>query len=286
MDLRDRWIDDDEPLPPTSQALGPEDDWPGLLAIGGGLNPKRLHEAYSRGVFPWFSRGQPVLWWSTDPRMVLRTDEFKLSRSLRKTIKRFVGTPGCEIRIDHDLERVMRECADAERDGRRGTWIVDEMVRTYTAWHRLGAVHSFETWIDGELAGGLYVVNLGRMVYGESMFARRTDASKIALAALVSWCRGENIDMIDCQQATSHLASLGAKEVARGTFEAHLARVVPLPAPKVWTYDRAHWCQLDASLVPTDSACDAFANASPTAEPPSDPASEPRAQIHTPSSAL
>jgi leucyl/phenylalanyl-tRNA---protein transferase len=286
MDLRDRWIDDDEPLPPTSQALGPDGDWPGLLAIGGGLNPTRLHEAYSRGVFPWFSPGQPVLWWSTDPRMVLRTDEFKLSRSLRKTIKRFVGTPGCEIRIDHDLERVMRECADAERDGRRGTWIVDEMVRAYTAWHQLGAVHSVETWIDGELAGGLYCVNLGRMVYGESMFARRTDASKIALAALVSWCRREAIEMIDCQQATAHLASLGAKEVARAAFEAHLARVVPLSAPRDWTYDRAHWVGLDASLMETEAACNDSGTASPPADPPSDPVIEPRAQTHSPSSAL
>jgi leucyl/phenylalanyl-tRNA--protein transferase len=139
---------------------------------------------------------------------------------------------------------VIRSCAGAERDGQHGTWIVPEMIEAYIAWHRAGAVHSFETWIDGELAGGLYGVSLGRMFYGESMFQRRTDASKIALAALVAFCRAHGIRLIDCQQNTSHLASLGAREIPRAEFERHLTLTLGEPAVADWTYDGSHWTQL------------------------------------------
>ena len=249
------WLHDARtPLPPTQHALGRDSAAPGLLAAGGDLSPRRLAEAYTRGVFPWYSTGQPVLWWTPDPRMVLFTGEFKLSRSLRKTLARFVATPGCEIRFDTAFERVMTACAQTPRDGQDGTWIVPEMIAAYTAWHRLGAVHSVETWVDGELVGGLYGVNLGRMFFGESMFSWRTDASKIALAALVCFCRAHGIDLIDCQQNTGHLASLGAREVDRTTFEGLIAPRVQAAGPSRWAYDPRHWRHLLPGRTPGAAA--------------------------------
>ncbi|HSI47542.1 MAG TPA: leucyl/phenylalanyl-tRNA--protein transferase [Ideonella sp.] len=235
------WLTDDMPFPSTARALGEDSDAPGLLAAGGGLSPERLCEAYRHGIFPWYAPGQPVLWWSTSPRMVLPAAEFKLSRSLRKTLQRFAASPGCEIRFDHDFRAVIQACASTPRDGQPGTWIVPEMIDAYVRLHRLGVAHSVETWIDGHLAGGLYCLNLGRMVFGESMFAHRTDASKIALAALVAFCRAEQVRLIDCQQDTSHLASLGARPVPRAEFEAHLAATVAAPEPPRWAYDPQHW---------------------------------------------
>ena len=152
-----------DPLPDTRQALPPRSDAPGLLAAGGELTPQRLEEAYSRGIFPWYSEGQPILWWSPDPRMVLLTQNFRITRSLRKTLVRFCRTPGCEIRIDHAFVRVIEACAQSPRDGQAGTWIVPEMIDAYTILHRLGKAHSIETWIDGELVGGLYGVSLGQI---------------------------------------------------------------------------------------------------------------------------
>jgi len=215
-------------LPDTRRALGPDSEAPGLLAAGGELTPQRLAEAYAKGVFPWYSRGQPVLWWSPDPRMVLPVGEFVVSRSLRKTIHRFVATPGCEVRIDSALGAVIRACATVPREGQDGTWIVPEMIAAYSAWP---AVHSFETWIDGRLAGGLYGVCLGRMFYGESMFARATDASKVALAALVAMLRDADFRVIDCQQNTRHLASLGAREIGRSEFLHLVSTLTALPPP-------------------------------------------------------
>ena len=239
------WLHHDKvPLPDTREALPPGSEAPGLLAAGGDLSPQRLREAYGRGIFPWYSAGQPVLWWSPDPRMVLRTADFKLSRSLRKTIARFARTPGCEVHIDHAFRRVIEACAGTPRDGQDGTWIVPEMVEAYTRWHALGAVHSVETWVDGKLVGGLYGVNLGRMFFGESMFSHRTDASKIALAALVCFCRSHGIDAIDCQQNTRHLASMGAAEMPRADFERLIAPRVRDQAPSDWSYDAAMWKRL------------------------------------------
>ena len=231
----------DDPLPDTHRALPASSDVPGLLAAGGELSPRRLTEAYSKGVFPWYSEGQPVLWWSPDPRMVLLTEEFKLSRSLRKTIQRFARSPGCEVRIDSAFRRVISACASTPREGQDGTWIVPEMVEAYCAWHALGGVHSVETWIDGELAGGLYGVGMGRMFFGESMFAHRTDASKIALAALVCFCRAHGMPMIDCQQHTTHLASMGARELRRSVFEARLTPILGESPIVDWSYDLALW---------------------------------------------
>ena len=234
----------DDPLPDTRRALPPGSDVPGLLAAGGELSPQRLAEAYAKGVFPWYSEGQPVLWWSPDPRMVLLTDEFRLSRSLRKTIQRFAHNPGCELRIDSAFRRVMSACAATKREGQDGTWIVPEMVEAYCRWHALGRAHSFETWIDGELAGGLYGVSLGRMFFGESMFSHRTDASKIALAALVCFCREHGMPMIDCQQHTGHLASMGARELRRADFETRLTPILGEPPARDWSYDLRLWRHL------------------------------------------
>jgi len=236
------WLDEDSlAFPPSAKALGHDTDAPGLLAAGGTLTPERLQAAYSRGIFPWYGPGQPPLWWAPDPRMVLQTTRFKLSRSLRKTVQRFAASPGCEIRIDHDRAAVLQACASAPREGQSGTWIVPELQAAYLAWP---AMHSVETWMDGELVGGLYGVNLGRMFYGESMFMRRTDASKIALCALVCLCREFGIPWIDCQQNTGHLASLGAAEVPRSVFEAHLATHVSEASPGPWTYHPGHWQRL------------------------------------------
>jgi leucyl/phenylalanyl-tRNA--protein transferase len=235
------WVDPGRPLPPPSKAL---QDPNGLLAAGRDLSPERLLEAYGRGIFPWYSAGQPVLWWSPDPRMVLSVAEFRLHRSLAKTLRRFLATPGCEVRFDSAFERVIAECAHTPRQGQRGTWIVPALQRSYIEWHHAGAVHSVETWIDGRLVGGLYGVNLGRMVFGESMFAHVTDASKIALAALVAFCRAERMPMIDCQQATGHLARLGAREIPRSGFERQLATSVGEPSSPRWTYDVSHWARL------------------------------------------
>jgi leucyl/phenylalanyl-tRNA--protein transferase len=248
------WLLGDTPFPPTVQALGPDSGAPGLLAAGADLSPLRLLAAYRLGIFPWYGAGQPVLWWSTDPRMVLRVSDFKLSRSLRKVLQRFLRTPGCEIRFDHAFEAVIGACAGSPREGQSGTWILPEMVQAYTALHRLGHAHCVETWIDGELIGGLYGINLGRMFFGESMFSRQADGSKIALSALVAFCRAEGIGLIDCQQETSHLASLGARPIPRAAFEAHLKATVDQPRPACWAYDADCWAHL--GLNPAAPAAD------------------------------
>lgn len=236
------WLDEDRPsFPPLEQTLTADSGAPGLLAAGGALSVAHLREAYRRGVFPWFSEGQPILWWSPDPRMVLQVEEFRLSRSLRKTVQRFSTDPGCEIRVDTAFQQVIESCSRTPRPGQDGTWIVSEMVEAYAAWHAQGEVHSFETWIDGELVGGLYGVCLGRMFYGESMFSRRTDASKIALAALVAFCRHHDIGMIDCQQRTGHLASLGGREIPRSQFIRHVEAAIAERAVNDWTFARSLW---------------------------------------------
>lgn len=243
------WIDDDEPLPPTSWALGPGSEAPGLLAAGGHVTPQRLEEAYRLGVFPWFDPTSPPLWWTPDPRMVLPVAEFRLSHNLRKTLRRFIRSPGCEVRFDSAFRRVISACAATPRDGQHGTWIVDEIIDAYCAWHALGRAHSVETWVDGELVGGLYGVGIGAMFFGESMFSHRTDASKIALAALVAFCREHGITLIDCQQRTGHLASLGGREIPRSAFEAHLSRTLGAHPPPSWAYHPQMWAHL--SLEPT-----------------------------------
>jgi leucyl/phenylalanyl-tRNA---protein transferase len=251
------WLEPGQPFPPVAQAWGPRDPAAGLLAAGADLSVSTLVAAYSQGIFPWYSAGQPILWWSPDPRMVLRAKDFKLHRSLRKALATFLATPGCEIRIDHDFAAVIAACASAPRDGQNGTWIVPEMQAAYTALHHAGHAHSIEVWQDDQLVGGLYCTAVGRAVFGESMFARATDASKIALCALVAICRAQGISFIDCQQNTAHLASLGAAEWPREEFCAAVSQAsVPQPLkPLNWPCqlraDSVEWKLLDARLTPS-----------------------------------
>ena len=244
------WLEAGDAFPPASEAWGPASDAPGLLAAGGRLDVPTLRRAYAQGIFPWFSHGQPILWWSTDPRMVLEVAQFRLHRSLRKTLRRFIDTPGCDIRFDSAFEQVITACAGSPRAGQEGTWIVPAMVQAYTALHRAGDAHSVETWVDGQLVGGLYCVALGQAVYGESMFAHTTDASKIALAALVAFCRHHGMALIDCQQDTRHLASLGAHPIARRDFLRHIEHARQLHGPP-WRFDPLYWREL--MNVPVES---------------------------------
>lgn len=237
------WLEADDPFPAPSLAWGSETPAPGLLAAGGHLDAHRLLNAYRQGIFPWFSVGQPILWWSPDPRMVLQTAQFRLHRSLRKTLLKFRASPGCEIRVDHNFHAVISACANKERKGQHGTWIVPEIVAAYEALHGAGHAHSVETWVDGRLAGGLYCVGLGRAVFGESMFAQVPDTSKIALAALVCLCKAQGVPFIDCQQNTPHLTSLGAHEIGRDVFLRHVAWSSTLPSLH-WTFDPVYWNEL------------------------------------------
>lgn len=237
------WLESQEPFPPIEKAWGPGSDAPGLLAAGGDLSVGTLRRSYATAVFPWFSDGQPILWWSPDPRMVLTAANFRLHRSLKKTLVHFRSAPDCEIRIDTAFAQVIGACALTERRGQPGTWIVPAMVDAYTELHRAGLAHSVETWVRGELVGGLYCVALGRAVFGESMFAHQTDASKIALAALVAFSRANAITMIDCQQNTPHLASLGAAELPRAELLRHVQHASTLSAP-TWKFDALYWNHL------------------------------------------
>ena len=237
------WLHPGDAFPPLSTAWGKEDVAPGLLAAGGILDTPTLLRAYASGIFPWFSDGQPILWWSPDPRMVLQVQHFKLHRSLRKALLLFEARDDCEIRMDTCFESVIRACATKPRNGQSGTWIVEEMIDAYVALNQSGHAHSVETWINGVMVGGLYCINIGGMVFGESMFAHTTDASKIALAALVAWCRAHEIEWIDCQQNTQHLASLGAFEIPRDKFEAHLRKTAEQHEPS-WHFSHCCWSYL------------------------------------------
>jgi len=223
------WLAPDQPFPPVSSALGTPN---GLLAASAELTADRLLTAYPQGIFPWYSGDEPVLWWSPDPRMVLFTDELKISRSFARTLRRKAFDASIELRLDAAFEAVVTACAQP-RDADAGTWITASVAKAYTELHRRGFAHSIETWVDGELIGGLYGVALGRMFYGESMFSHAADTSKIALAALVQLLRSEHVPMIDCQQNTRHLASLGAREITRREFVAHLQTAVRA-APVDW----------------------------------------------------
>lgn len=224
------WIDNDTPFPPLDSALREPN---GLLAAGGDLSPQRLVEAYKRGIFPWFNPGEPILWWSPDPRMVLFPCELKVSRSLRKVLKKQVY----EIRVDSAFRQVMEACA-APRDGQGGTWITAAMISAYTELHQRGLAHSVETWMEGKLVGGLYGISLGRMFYGESMFSLATDASKIAFVHLVRQLEHRSYGMIDCQMKTAHLASLGAREIPRTEFSQKLSELVNFPGINgTWQFD-------------------------------------------------
>ncbi|WP_148716237.1 leucyl/phenylalanyl-tRNA--protein transferase [Chitinolyticbacter meiyuanensis] len=223
------WLGEAPLFPPLSRALV---DPNGLLAAGGDLAPERLLAAYRAGIFPWFMPGEPILWWSPDPRTVLFPAELHVPRSLAKVIRHRRYT----VRFDSAFDEVLSGCA-GPRSGVRGTWITDEMRAAYGALHHLGHAHSAECWIDGELVGGLYGVAIGRMFYGESMFARAPDASKIAFVHLVRWLDAQGFGLIDCQMRTDHLVRFGARDIARDEFVATLAILTAQTAPpQRWSY--------------------------------------------------
>lgn len=264
------WVDPATPLPKITQ-LSPN----GLVAAGADLSPGRLLEAYRKGMFPWYSPGEPVLWWSPNPRMLLMCADFHISHSLARRIRQFdqrpirpaqpVGQPGLAITLNTAFEQVIAHCA--QRSPHRlslgaarhtplwpkpvasqpdGTWITPDIRQTYGTWHQLGYVHSVETWIDGQLAGGLYGVCIGRCFFGESMFSLAADTSKVALAYLVRFLTTQDIPWIDCQQETPHLASLGARAIPRTLFLEYLTQGRDAP--------QLHWpagrLTADGHLIP------------------------------------
>jgi leucyl/phenylalanyl-tRNA--protein transferase len=216
------WLRDTEGFPPLELALREPN---GLLCAGGELTSQRIVRAYIDGIFPWYSPGDPVLWWSPDPRMVLFPGEFRISRSLRKSLRK----GNYRVCLDTRFEAVIEACAETFRPGQAGTWIVPEIRAAYVRLHELGYAHSVETWIDGRLAGGLYGLAIGKMFYGESMFAHVTDASKIAIAHLARFLDELGFGMIDCQMSTTHLASLGAREIPRDEFIRRLQALIVIP---------------------------------------------------------
>lgn len=220
---------DDLVFPPPDYA-----DPSGLLAVGGDLSSERLLEAYRAGIFPWYSDDQPILWWSPDPRFVLELDEFKLSRSLGKTLRRKVF----QVTFDRVFDEVIAACASVPREGQSGTWITPEMQEAYVNLHGLGYAHSVETWFKGELVGGLYGVSLGKAFFGESMFHRKADASKVALAILVQKLKSWDFQFIDSQMTTDHMARLGAREVPRRIFLKRLKSALRHPTKRgKWRVD-------------------------------------------------
>jgi len=222
------WLETEDPFPPVEKALKEPG---GLLCAGADLSVPRLLSAYRNGIFPWYSGSEPILWWAPDPRMVLFCEELKVARSLAKSIR----NKGFEVRIDSDFSNVIKACAEP-RNGEAGTWLGKDMQAAYLALHRDGYAHSFETWREGRLAGGLYGVAIGRMFYGESMFSRATDASKVALVALVEELRRRGFPLIDCQQRTPLLASMGGREIPRRQFLRRVAALVNYPEqPGKWT---------------------------------------------------
>ncbi|MGZ8258480.1 MAG: leucyl/phenylalanyl-tRNA--protein transferase [Methylotenera sp.] len=214
-------VDGDCEFPPLADALNEPN---GLIAIGGDLSLPRLLAAYRQGIFPWFSDGEPILWWSPNPRMVLHPNELKISRSLAKTLK---NSP-FEIRFNSALRDVISACSSTSRGDQQGTWITEDIIEAYCALHEAGYAISAETWLDGQLVGGCYGVKIGNMFYGESMFHHVTDASKVAFVRLVQKLKEEGVGMIDCQMKTAHLASLGAHEISRDDFIKQLSTLIKI----------------------------------------------------------
>ncbi|MEA2100476.1 MAG: leucyl/phenylalanyl-tRNA--protein transferase [Campylobacterota bacterium] len=207
----------------------------GIVAWGGDLIPSRLIKAYQNGIFPWYGKDEPIIWWSPDPRLIMELDDFKLSRSLKKSMKRF------EYKFDTDFREVITKCGSKNRNNQDGTWIQDDIIEAYETLHGMGVVHCVESYLDGKLVGGLYGVVVGKLFCGESMFADVTDASKSAYAVLVEHLKKWGYEFIDCQVPTNHLKSLGAKEVSRVYFLNRLK--------KVYIDKVEHYWEIDESLI-------------------------------------
>jgi leucyl/phenylalanyl-tRNA---protein transferase len=207
-----------DPFPDPRNLPDPDPHVPGLIAVSERIYPGQLAQAYQLGIFPWYSDNQPVLWWSPDPRMVLKPNQFHCSHSLKKVLRLYIQDKDSDIRVDSDFGSIVRACATSERKDQDGTWITHEIMEAYTALHEAGHAHSIAILEQNVLIGGLYCVAFGGMVFGESMFSRQTNASKIALAALCAWCKQNEVAMIDCQQETVHLSSMGASPLSREVF--------------------------------------------------------------------
>ena len=203
----------------------------GILAVGGDLSATRLLTAYRYGIFPWYSEGEPIIWWSPDPRFVLFPADLKVSRSMRP----YFNQKKFDCSFDQDFEAVMRACQTTARRGQSGTWITEDMIRAYVHLHELGFAHSVEVWQENELVGGLYGLALGKVFFGESMFAKASNASKFGFISLVRFLHKKGFELVDCQQQTTHLASLGAKAISRKKFMTLLNDYIPEVAPdKKW----------------------------------------------------
>ena len=240
------WLEPQMPFPSAHSAWGAQSNAPGLLAAGAALDVDTLKSAYGQGIFPWFSEGQPILWWSPEPRMVLKVDDFILHRSFKKTLFRFSQDSDSEIRVDTAFEQVIQSCAQAIRIQQSGTWIVPAMVQAYIDMHQRGYAHSIEVWKNQQLVAGLYCISLGQAVFGESMFTTVPDGSKIALAALLGLCKAQGVTWIDCQQNTTHLASLGAAPIGRTDFLRKVQAAKALP-PVDWRFTPLYWNQILSS---------------------------------------
>ena len=239
------WLGPQDAFPNPLLERDPDPSVPGLIAVSERIYPGQLSRAYQLGIFPWYSDNQPVLWWSPDPRMVLKPAEFKCSSSLKKSIRSFSQDAHSQIAVDIDFAAVIRSCATSTRKDQDGTWITHEIMDAYTTLYEQGNAHSIAVIEQDQMIGGLYCVSFGGMVFGESMFSRKPGASKIALAALSAWCLQQEISMIDCQQETAHLYSLGAAPISRGEFLKQLQ--ISLNQTKIeasWTFDKSiltHW---------------------------------------------
>jgi leucyl/phenylalanyl-tRNA--protein transferase len=216
------WLESADAFPPLELALTEPN---GLLCAGGDLSPQRIVLAYRHGIFPWYSAGEPILWWSPDPRMVLVPSEIKISRSLRRTLR----AGNYSIKLDSNFPAIIHACARTRRQGQAGTWITAEMQAAYAKLYELGFAHSVETWVNDKMVGGLYGLSIGKMFYGESMFSHATDASKLAIAHLARYLDAQGFGLIDCQMNTPHLASLGAREIPRSEFITRLRELTAIP---------------------------------------------------------
>jgi leucyl/phenylalanyl-tRNA--protein transferase len=232
------WLGPNDPFPDPRSQPDPDPEVPGLLAVSERIYSGQLERAYRSGIFPWYSDHQPVLWWSPDPRMTLNPANLKISQSLRKTIRACLDDPSLTLRVDHDFSGVMRACATTERQGQDGTWITHEIMDAYTALHEQGHAHCITLEQNQQAIGGLYCVSFGGMVFGESMFSKVRDSSKLALAALCAWCYDHRVTLIDCQQETAHLRSLGAMPIGRSEFLQHVACAIHAPIQEKWVMDK------------------------------------------------
>lgn len=237
------WLTPEDDFPSPRTQADPDPEVPGLLAISEQITSAQLLKAYSQGIFPWYSDGQPILWWSPNPRMVLKPKEFKISKNFKKDLKNILMDQSWEIRVDDNFHETILSCAMQPRMGQDGTWITHAIMHAYGQLHEQGYAHSIETFYQGQRVGGLYCVNLGQMVFGESMFSKKTNSSKYALASLCAWAIAQDIEMIDCQQETEHLTSLGGKPIQREAFLNHLDKNCSAKNP-IWSFNKSvlsHW---------------------------------------------